>query len=90
MKKYIMFFMSIGLLLGIVLFYNTMSVEESKKVLFNESGYILASEDTKTNIDGVFVAGDVRVKMLRQLTTAVSDGSQAAVMACNYINNNEW
>lgn len=41
MKKYIMFFISIGLLLGIVLFYNTMSVEQSKKVTFNESGYIL-------------------------------------------------
>lgn len=53
----------------------------------NSSGYIMAGEDTKTNLDGVFVAGDVRIKNLRQLTTAVSDGSQAAVMACNYINS---
>ena len=53
------------------------------------SGYIIASEDTKTNVDGVFVAGDVRTKSLRQLATAISDGAQAAVMACNYINNNK-
>ena len=52
----------------------------------NNLGYIIAGEDTKTNIEGVFVAGDVREKKLRQLTTAVSDGSLAAVMACNYIN----
>ena len=53
----------------------------------NSLGYIIANEDTLTNIDGVFVAGDVRQKKLRQLTTAVSDGSEAAVMACNYINS---
>ena len=43
MKKYIVFFISIGLLLGIVLFYNTINIEQSKKVTFNESGYILNS-----------------------------------------------
>lgn len=52
----------------------------------DSNGYIIASEDTKTNIEGIFVAGDVRTKKLRQLTTAVSDGAQAAVMACNYVN----
>lgn len=56
-----------------------------EKLEKNDLGYIIANEDTKTNIEGVFVAGDVRQKNLRQLTTAVSDGSQAAVMACNYI-----
>ena len=53
----------------------------------NDSGYIIANEDTKTNIEGIFVAGDVRTKSLRQLATAISDGAQAAVMACNYVNN---
>lgn len=47
MKKYIMFFISIGLLLGIVLVYNTMNVEESKKVSFSESGYILNSSSDR-------------------------------------------
>ena len=56
-----------------------------EKLEKNDLGYIIANEDTKTNIEGVYVAGDVRQKNLRQLTTAVSDGSQAAVMACNYI-----
>ena len=58
-----------------------------KGIETNTLGYIIASEDTKTKIPGVFVAGDVRTKNLRQLTTAVSDGSQASIMACNYINN---
>jgi len=47
MKKYIMFFVSIGLLLGIVLFYNIMNVEQSKKVTFNEAGYILNSSSER-------------------------------------------
>ncbi len=55
----------------------------------NEKGYVISGEDTKTNLTGVFVAGDIREKNLRQLTTAVSDGAQAAVMACNYINANK-
>jgi thioredoxin reductase (NADPH) len=50
-------------------------------------GYIKALEDTKTNIDGIFVAGDVRTKELRQLTTACADGSNAAIAAINYMNN---
>ena len=58
-----------------------------QKINIDTGGYIIAGEDTKTNIDGVFVAGDVRTKTLRQLTTAVGDGAQAAVMACNYINS---
>ena len=40
----------------------------------------------KTNISGVFAAGDVRVKTIRQITTAVSDGTIAALMAEKYIN----
>ena len=42
----------------------------------------------KTNIDGVFVAGDVRQKKVRQVVTAVSDGAIAAEMANEYILNN--
>ncbi len=49
-----------------------------------EDNYI-DSLDTKTNIEGIFVAGDVRKKDLRQLTTAVSDGSLAATYAIDYI-----
>ena len=54
----------------------------------DEYGYILADEDMKTNIDGVFVAGDVRQKKVRQVVTAVSDGAIAAEMANEYNLNN--
>ncbi len=54
----------------------------------DEYGYILANEDMKTNIDGVFVAGDVRQKKVRQVVTAVSDGAIAAEMSNEYILNN--
>ena len=44
-------------------------------------GYIMADEDMKTNIDGVFAVGDVRSKKYRQITTAVADGTIAAIVA---------
>lgn len=47
----------------------------------NDNGYIESDENLHTNIDGIYVAGDTRVKFLRQLTTAVSDGSIAATQA---------
>lgn len=52
----------------------------------DESGYIKSDENCHTNIDGIFVAGDNRVKDLRQLVTATSDGAIAASEAINYIN----
>ena len=51
----------------------------------DEYGYIVADESTKTNLDGVFAAGDVRQKALRQIITAASDGAVAATMAEEYI-----
>ncbi len=51
----------------------------------DEHGYIIAGEDTKTSTPGVFVAGDVRTKMLRQVVTAVSDGAVAAHYAEEYL-----
>ena len=51
----------------------------------DENGYIIADESTKTSIDGIFAAGDVRTKVLRQIVTAVSDGSTAAHHAEEYI-----
>lgn len=50
----------------------------------DEMGYIIAAEDTKTNIPGVFAAGDVRAKPVRQVATATSDGAIAAIMAEKY------
>ncbi len=54
-------------------------------IKLNKWGYIDAPESTETNVKGVFAAGDVRNKVFRQLTTAVSDGTVAALMAERYI-----
>ncbi len=52
---------------------------------FSEDKYIVADERCTTNIPGIFVAGDVRTKDLRQLVTATSDGAIAATAAINYM-----
>ena len=54
-------------------------------ISLDDSGYIIASEDCHTNIEGIFVAGDNRVKELRQLVTATSDGAIAATEAVKYL-----
>lgn len=47
-----------------------------------DNGYIVTNENLQTNIEGVFAAGDIRVKSVRQIATAVSDGTIAAIKAC--------
>lgn len=51
----------------------------------DEAGFLLAREDTGTELPGVFVAGDVRAKPLRQIITAAADGAMAATMAAAYV-----
>lgn len=53
-----------------------------------ENNYLVANENMHTNVEGVFAAGDVRVKSLRQVVTATADGAIAAVQAEKYIENN--
>lgn len=48
-------------------------------------GYAAAGEDCRTGTPGLFVAGDCRSKAIRQLTTAMADGTAAAVAACEYL-----
>ena len=48
-------------------------------------GYIITSEEMETSVPGVFAAGDVRRKFLRQVITAASDGSVAAMMAVRFL-----
>ncbi len=50
-----------------------------------EQGYILTDDDMRTNIPGVFAAGDVRKKSLRQVVTAAADGAIAAIQANRYV-----
>ncbi|MBC6678233.1 thioredoxin-disulfide reductase [Zhenpiania hominis] len=54
-----------------------------------DNGYIVTDPDMKTNVEGVFAAGDIRVKSLRQVVTAAADGAIAAVQAGKYIEENE-
>ncbi|MBP1560596.1 MAG: thioredoxin-disulfide reductase [Oscillospiraceae bacterium] len=54
-------------------------------IKLDKRGYVVTDEDMKTNIDGIFAAGDVRSKRYRQIVTAVSDGAIAALNAEKYI-----
>ncbi|SFM66815.1 thioredoxin-disulfide reductase [Thermodesulforhabdus norvegica] len=55
----------------------------------DDGGFIVTDENMRTSVPGVFAAGDVRSKPLRQIVTAVSDGAIAAYSAGLYIENNE-
>lgn len=59
----------------------------SNVVDIDEKGYIKTTDGVHTKTKGIYVAGDARVKELRQLTTAVSDGSVAATIAIKELNN---
>lgn len=52
----------------------------------DEGGYVLAGEDCATNVPGLYAAGDIRRKPIRQIVTAVADGANAAVSAGNFVN----
>ncbi len=55
------------------------------KLELDEKGYIITDVDMKTNVKGVYAAGDIRQKSLRQVITAAADGAIAAVQAGKYI-----
>ena len=54
----------------------------------DEKGYVLAGEDCVTKVPGIFAAGDLRTKQVRQIITAVADGACAVVSAERYLNGN--
>ncbi|MEW6088806.1 MAG: thioredoxin-disulfide reductase [bacterium] len=51
----------------------------------DENGYIITDEDMRTDVPGIFAAGDIRKKFLRQVVTAVGDGATAAMAAEKYV-----
>lgn len=55
------------------------------QLALDEGGYVMAGENTATNLPGVFAAGDVRTKRLRQIVTATADGAMAAHQAERFI-----
>lgn len=71
-------FVAIGLISALTPF--------GESIALDSSGYADSGEDCLTNTPGIFVAGDCRKKSVRQLTTAVSDGTVAAVAAYEYLN----
>jgi thioredoxin reductase (NADPH) len=75
---------------GVFVFVGIKPISELFKgiVDMNEKGYIITDEEMRTSVSGVFAAGDVRVKALRQVITAASDGAIAAVAAEKYITDN--
>lgn len=55
------------------------------QIELDRSGYVVAGEDTRTSLDGVYAIGDIRSKPLRQIVTAVSDGAVAVHFAEQYL-----
>ena len=55
------------------------------QVELDAGGYVVADESTETSIPGVYAAGDVRTKRLRQVVTAVADGAAAVHQAEEYL-----
>lgn len=60
------------------------------KIQQSPEGYIITNERMQTNIPGVFAAGDIRQKFLRQVITAASDGATASYSAELYITETKW
>lgn len=56
-------------------------------VALDEGGYVIAGENTKTSVDGVFAIGDLRTKPVRQIVTAAADGAVAVHFAEEYLAN---
>lgn len=69
--------------IGMIPQTDVISIQFVKK---DEKGYIISDDCKTTLVPGVFVAGDCRQKTIRQVTTAVSDGTTAAIKAMNFLN----
>lgn len=72
---------------GVFIAVGTQPVTElfEGQIAMNEAGYILAGEDCRTDCDGVFAAGDIREKQLRQIVTAAADGANAITSVEHYL-----
>lgn len=72
---------------GVFIYIGMDPLSETVKGLgiLNEDGYALTDENMRSKVEGIFVAGDVRNKNLRQIVTATGDGSLAAIAAQHYV-----
>lgn len=64
---------------------NTPNIPAVEELETNKVGYVIAGEDCVTNIPGIFAAGDIRDKKLRQVSTAVADGANSVYSAQEYL-----
>lgn len=76
---------------GVFIFIGTVPLTEvlAGQVELNQQGYVITDEKMATSVEGVFAAGDVRAKYLRQVVTAASDGAIAAVASEKYVHETE-
>lgn len=72
-----------GVFIAVGIIPNNAAVLSSVKT--DEQGYIAAGEDCVTNVTGIFAAGDIRTKQLRQVITAAADGANAVTSIENYL-----
>ncbi|WP_186440179.1 FAD-dependent oxidoreductase, partial [Bacillus paralicheniformis] len=72
---------------GVFIYIGMLPLSEPFKNLgiTNEEGYIVTNEQMETKVEGIFAAGDIREKTLRQIVTATGDGSIAAQSVQHYI-----
>mgnify|MGYP001377384611 CR=1 FL=1 len=72
---------------GVFIYIGMLPLNDAVKELgiTNSEGYIVTNEKMETDIPGIFAAGDIREKMLRQIVTATGDGSIAAQSAQHYV-----
>jgi thioredoxin reductase (NADPH) len=77
---------------GVFLYVGSLSNTEFLKGVVNldEQGYVVTDDQMATSAPGIFAAGDVRKKLLRQIATAVGDGAMAAFAAGQYIESRLW
>jgi thioredoxin reductase (NADPH) len=77
---------------GVFFYVGSLSNTEFLKGILNldSQGYVLTDDTMATSAAGLFAAGDVRKKLLRQVATAVGDGATAAFAAEKYIESRKW
>jgi thioredoxin reductase (NADPH) len=77
----------VGIFVAVGIQPNTELFEEILNL--DKNGYIEAGEDCKTSVEGIFAAGDVRTKPLRQIITAAADGANAVTSVQEYLIQNK-
>ena len=77
---------------GVFFYVGWLSNTEFLKGIVNldEQGFVVTDDQMATSAPGVFAAGDVRKKLLRQVATAVGDGAMAAFAAGQYVESRRW